>query len=159
MSNEFRNSIDGFAAIIIAAAIAYGTSGMPEEPAGFPRLIAAGFGICGLVLVAKSLLRLSFAQSAEQNLKTDIDAPESRSGKLVLTIALMWLAMLLAASKFGFLLPGFIFLVISSWVLLGRPYKKSEITRCIAFAAMMTTILWVVFEWILNVEAPGKLFM
>lgn len=149
MTRQRINLLSGFLAIVAGASIFWLTSGMPSASAGFPRMIGIGFAICGAILMIRAVLSGELAAAPEPTVEAT-----GQSG-LTMTLLVLWLAMLYAASWFGFVIPGLVFLAVAAWMLLGRPVDRNELIRIAGFAIGMTFGLWLIFVKFLGVEAPG----
>ncbi len=147
MNTQRVNLSSGLAAILAGVAFYLLTLNMPDGPAGFPRLIAAGLGICGFILAARAL----FAHAAMDEIRA-IDF--SNAGKTVAALC-FWLLLLFAAGYLGFAVPGVIFLAVLSWFLLGRPRDFKKLLRIALFSALMTAALVMIFVNLLGVSPPG----
>ncbi|MCV2866710.1 tripartite tricarboxylate transporter TctB family protein [Defluviimonas sp. WL0075] len=151
MSKQQINLVSGIGALFAAGLIFWLTKAMPDASAGFPRLIAIGFAICGAILSVRAL------RSGELAVSSGSSAGDEHRPGTTIVLLLLWLTLLYAASWAGFVLPGAIFLALASWLLLGRPTDRRELGRIAAYAAGMTLGLWIVFVKLLHVDVPGVL--
>jgi hypothetical protein len=139
----------GFFSLALVAYLYVATSDMPEGPAGFPRLIALGLLICGLILIARALLNKAESKLIFSDIRWSV----------ILTVGLLWALVILLVSSLGFLIPGTVFMASIAWYLMGRPRDTQNIIRIGLFTAGMTLTLWLVFHKLLGVESPaGFLF-
>lgn len=135
----------GFVVLGLVAYIFAATAEMPTGPAGFPRLIAIGLLICGLILFVRAYLN----KRDSAPLFTDISWPT------ICFVGGLWLLLIILAVHIGFLLPGAAFLGIVAWQLTGRPRSLPKLARILAFAIGVSIGLWLIFHKLLGVESPG----
>jgi hypothetical protein len=137
--------IVGLSSLALVAYVFVATTDMPAGPAGFPRLIALGLLICGLILIARSFLK----KGDSELLFADIHWP------VIATIGLAWIAAVIAVSSLGFLIPGSVFIAAVAWILMGRPRAAAPILRIGLFTVGMTIALWIIFHQLLGVESAA----
>ncbi|MDA0656075.1 MAG: tripartite tricarboxylate transporter TctB family protein, partial [Proteobacteria bacterium] len=92
----------GFFSLALVAYLYIATSDMPEGPAGFPRLIALGLLICGLILIARALLNKAQSKLIFSDIRWSV----------IFTVGLLWALVILLVSSLGFLIPGAVFMAL-----------------------------------------------
>jgi len=137
--------IVGVSSLALVVYLYIATNDMPEGPAGFPRLIALGFLVCGLILLARALLN----KTETKLIFADINWP------IICTLGACWMVVIWLVTSLGFLIPGSVFIAVMAWFLMGRPKETAEIARIGLFTVGMTVGLWIVFHKLLGVETPA----
>lgn len=141
----------GIITVVFGIAMGSLTLSMPEGPAGFPQLIAIGFVMSGSWLVIRYLMARS---------RGHIALPSRVNGKgkqLLLGVLALWYVLLLSVNVLGLLVPGLVFLVLATWLLLERPGDRKEWMKIIAFSVIFSGVMWLIFGQFLGLEEPGIL--
>ena len=142
-----------FGAVLVALSLAIllyarGFPGMPGQhygPALFPSLIAAGFGLCGLVLCAQGARRLA----AEGLIRLE---PWARSGAPLFDAALILAglaAYVLLSERLGFLVAGGGLLFV--WI---ARFRGGRLVSSFAFALATALVIDYAFRRMLLVPLP-----
>ena len=149
MNARHGDIISGIVALGIVGFIYAGSLDMPEGPAAFPKLIAAGLVLCSVILIGRTL----FSKKESPRMFTDIHWP------VITLVAGMWIAVIFFVEALGFLIPGVFFVGVVTWNLTGRPKDAKALARLAAFVVGLSVVLWVVFHKLLGVDSPsGFLF-
>ncbi|MDP6787697.1 MAG: tripartite tricarboxylate transporter TctB family protein [Rhodospirillales bacterium] len=146
MTTDRTDLAGGFFVFGLVAFIYFATSEMPSGPAGFPRLIAAGLAICGLILIVRALISKAAAARSKAAVNWRLSG----------LVAGVWLVLIGLVARMGFLVPGVLFLALLAWLLLGRPKGVRECALIFAYAIGVSAVLWLIFGILLGVESPGR---
>jgi putative tricarboxylic transport membrane protein len=159
---KFNDTLWGVLFIAGAAAVLLHVQAFPKipgqnvGPALFPGLVAAGIGICGLILVARGIRARRGAGADHAHGQWVWVPPWLKSGRhLTAFLVLVGVNVfyLLAVDRLGFIPTGFIYLLAFMWVLRVRWVVS------IPVAIAMTLVIHYAFYKLLKVPLPWGLLV
>lgn len=144
MNARHGNLVSGIAALGLVAFIFYFSDDMPSTAAAFPRFIAILLLIASLILIVRSVLD----KRRQATLFEDIHWPTAS----ILVGA--WLVTIFVIERFGFVIPGAVFMALVTWILSGRPRDARMLAKIGAFVIGVLATYWIIFHLVLNVASP-----
>ena len=153
---KFNDAVWGGLLVLLAGTILVHVQGFPPIPGQkvgpglFPGTIAVGLGVCGLLLIANGA-RARVARKEGTQWQWLWLPPWLKSGRHLaafLVLVAINVFYLLAATKLGFIITGFIYLLAFMWVL------RVRLPRAIVIALVMTLVIHYMFYKLLRVPLP-----
>lgn len=127
-----------------------------NNPTIFPRLFTVILAVLAVILIIQGLRKYGKNRDlvCGGNIRADIVSLLLIDSPALLVFALVSVIFCLIAPALGFFSSGFLLVVVSAWYLGNR-----GIVWLVLFPAVMTALVWVVFDILLQVRFPsGVLF-
>lgn len=148
---KIDDALWGAALLVLAALLGWHVQGFPSIPGqqvgpnALPRLLAAGFAVCGVMLVRRGLRERSAATPWVRWPAWWAAGPQRRALAVLIAVNLLYL---LAAQRLGFVIVGVIYLFALTGSLGVRPW------RALPIAVVGTLAIHFVFYRLLKVPLP-----